>query len=207
MRSMSLLAIIPVALSLSGCFATMSKSECVSSDWRTIGLEDAAKGKQASYIENHRKACAEYGIAPDLNEYRAGRRLGLQQYCTPSNGFVQGKNGNRYNGVCPQQSSAAFLNAYNAGKSLYTKRSEISRLRSTIKSDEKKLSILKGDIYSIENKLASRQTPASQRQGLVNELRKLRRQQSDLENKLIRMKTDVGIKQVNYNALLSRSKY
>ena len=46
--------------------ATMSESECEEADWEIIGLEDGAQGHPLSHIGQHRKACAEYGVKPDL---------------------------------------------------------------------------------------------------------------------------------------------
>ncbi len=57
-----------IMLLVTGC-ATMDKSECEQADWRIIGLEDGAEGRPVSYIGRHRKACAEYGIKPNLALY------------------------------------------------------------------------------------------------------------------------------------------
>jgi len=54
-----------------GC-STLSQEECLVADWQLIGREDGAVGRDASYIGNHRKACADYGIVPDLQEYQHG---------------------------------------------------------------------------------------------------------------------------------------
>ncbi len=207
MKTIGLPAVLLGALTLPGCFATLSKSECETSDWRTIGLEDAAKGREAAYIANHRKACAKHGITPDLDAYQEGRALGLQQYCTASNGFYQGKEGNRYHGVCPAESQAAFLDAYNEGKALYDLRNEISRLNAGIDSDQKRLSKLKADIYATETKLAAADTPDEQRPILVKDLRKFRDQQDGLEKQLTHKKNDLGSRQARYDRLLNQYKY
>ena len=50
-------------LLLAGC-ATLSERECRDQDWYGIGADDGFDGAPASTIEDHRKACTEYGIEP-----------------------------------------------------------------------------------------------------------------------------------------------
>lgn len=207
MKTIGLPVVLLGTLALPGCFATLSKSECETSDWRTIGLEDASKGREAAYIANHRKACAKHGITPDLDAYQQGRSLGLQQYCTPANGFYQGKEGNRYHGVCPAESQDAFMSAYNEGKALYSLRGEIGRLNSGIDRDQKRLAKIKEDIYTVETQLGSAQTPDEQRPILVQDLRKLRDRQESLEKQLTHKKSEAGAKQARYDRLVDQYKY
>ncbi|MGD8421173.1 MAG: DUF2799 domain-containing protein, partial [Gammaproteobacteria bacterium] len=117
-----------VALAAAGC-ATMDKSECREADWRTIGLEDGSAGHAVSYIGNHRKACAEYGVTPDLAAYRDGHAIGVRQFCTPPNGFRQGRAGRGYAGVCPADLEQDFLAAHATGHRLYALDNEIDRLQ------------------------------------------------------------------------------
>ena len=62
---------------VSGC-STMSADECVTADWRTIGYEDGAKGREASAISRHRKACAKHGVTANFDAYEEGRHEGLR---------------------------------------------------------------------------------------------------------------------------------
>ncbi len=55
-------------LLISGC-ATMGKDECLTSNWRSIGYEDGARGYPPERIGNHRKACAKHSVSPDLQTY------------------------------------------------------------------------------------------------------------------------------------------
>ena len=47
-------------------------------------------GRSGEQIGRHRKACAEYGITPGLDAYRAGRAEGLREFCQPNNGYRAG---------------------------------------------------------------------------------------------------------------------
>lgn len=116
------------ALVLSSC-ATMNKSECLTANWNTIGFGDGSKGYSASRIDQHRSACAEHGIAPDLTAYNAGRDKGLAQYCIPATGYNKGLSGSSYNGVCKGHNERAFLDAFNYGNAIYKEKAVLSKLK------------------------------------------------------------------------------
>ena len=100
MKSTSLLIALSTLL-LGACAAKMSKDECRTVDWRTVGYEDGVAGQPGDRIGEHRRACAEYGVTPDLNAYLAGRTAGLREYCQPHNGYRAGANGYTYFDTCP----------------------------------------------------------------------------------------------------------
>jgi hypothetical protein len=128
------------------CSSSMSKEECRTVDWRTVGYEDGVAGRAGDRIGDHRRACAEYGVTPDLTAYQAGRTQGLREYCQPHNGYRYGTEGRAYFGSCPADLAPAFVEAYDAGHELYVreqrvvdtdasiahKRREISRLEDSI---------------------------------------------------------------------------
>ena len=97
---MRILIALTVLLFLGSC-ATLSESECRAGDWTTIGFEDGAQGRLPEFIAQHREACAEYGIAPDLAAWRAGREQGLLSYCTPQKAYELGRSARPVANVCP----------------------------------------------------------------------------------------------------------
>ena len=109
-----------------GACASMSKDECRAVDWRTVGYEDGVSGQSGDRIGDHRRACADYGITPDLAAYRAGRADGLREYCQPHNGYRTGANGNTYYGACPADLAAAFEKGYDAGHELYVRKRRVT---------------------------------------------------------------------------------
>src|SRR5262245_15946206 len=111
MQRLSAAVVLACSLLMGGC-ASMSKDECMTVDWRTVGYEDGARGYSGGRIAEHRKACAKHGVTPDLTAYQAGRDDGLHEYCVPQNGFRMGANGNNYGGVCPRDVEPAFLGAF-----------------------------------------------------------------------------------------------
>ena len=128
-RILPLLATLLVA----GCgSSTLSKDECRTVDWRTIGYEDGVAGRSGDQIGRHRQACAEYGVAPDLDAYRAGRAEGLREFCQPNNGYRAGASGQIYYDSCPAELAPAFLAAYEDGRELYVRERRVSDADSAI---------------------------------------------------------------------------
>jgi hypothetical protein len=131
-------------VNLVACTSTssMSQNECSAVDWRTIGYEDGIAGHSGAQIGVHRRACAKYGVTPDLEAYRLGRVEGLREFCQPHNGYRAGVSGWPYYDVRPADLAARFLAQYQAGHELYVheqrvrnvdaqlefKRAEIARL-------------------------------------------------------------------------------
>jgi hypothetical protein len=120
MKAASLLIALSTLL-LGACAAKMSKDECRTVDWRTVGYEDGVAGQPGDRIGEHRRACAEYGVTPDLNAYLAGRTAGLREYCQPHNGYRAGANGYTYFDTCPAELAEAFEKAYDEGRALYVR--------------------------------------------------------------------------------------
>ena len=117
--------IVPILLAtglLAGCAShTLSKDECRTVDWRTIGYEDGVAGRSGEQIGRHRQACAEHGVAPDLDAYRMGRAEGLREFCQPGNGYRAGASGQAYYDSCPPELAPAFVAAYEEGRELYVR--------------------------------------------------------------------------------------
>ena len=120
MKATSLLIALSTLL-LGACAAKMSRDECRTVDWRTVGYEDGVAGQPGDRIGEHRRACAEYGVTPDLNAYLAGRTAGLREYCQPHNGYRAGANGYTYFDTCPADLAEAFEIAYDEGRALYVR--------------------------------------------------------------------------------------
>jgi len=125
-----LAALVGVAL-LGGC-ATLSEAECEARDWRSIGLNDGANGRAASYIDNHISACAEYGIVVDRQLYEAGRSEGLRAFCRLDNAAARGRTGESYNSVCAGELGVAFRIVYDEARDIYEVNQLIMRARTQL---------------------------------------------------------------------------
>lgn len=137
-RRLHRFVILSALLIQSGC-ATLSKEECFRADWYRIGHGDGARGYPGERIEDHRKACGEFGISPNPGAYRQGRADGLMHYCTPSSGYEQGKAGASYHYVCPRELESGFMRGFRAGTQVHDLTQQIQQVDSKIKAKEKEL--------------------------------------------------------------------
>jgi hypothetical protein len=177
---------LSAAFLLSACAGTsLSEKECLVADWQTIGYQDGANGKSASYIGAHREACAEYGIAPDLQAYQAGRGQGLLTYCRPQKGFAIGRRGARYNGVCPAHLEGEFVAALNAGRGLREREQELKGIRRDINKTYGEIDHVKEEINLLTADLIAGKGDIAYRADLVLQLAKLAERQGELEQQAL----------------------
>ena len=160
-------SLIALALFLMQGCATLSKEECQVADWHMIGYEDGFRGFATQRISKHREACAKHGIAPDFEGYMAGHREGVRQYCVPARGFSLGRNGKRYNGVCPADLENAFLVAFDDGRTVYHLQKEINQLQQDVRQARHEQETLIQDIEANEALIISDETSPNLRRELI----------------------------------------
>lgn len=159
-------------LALSGC-ATMDREECLTVDWRTVGFEDGSAGYAGDRIGQHRKACAEHGVTPDLTAYQQGRAEGLREYCVPANGFRLGSQGGSYSGICPSDLDPAFADAFHSGRQLYTLESRLSNVSYRLDSRRRDLRTAESDIVKRSAVAISSDATAEERAQAVLDVKHL----------------------------------
>lgn len=123
-----LILVVPLALLLSGCGKMMNENECLVADWRTIGFQDGSAGRGMEWLERRGEACAEFGVAPIMDQYLIGRDQGLETFCQPRRGFDLGRRNGSYGNVCPGNLEGNFLNAYQDGRGLMQREQSVSGL-------------------------------------------------------------------------------
>lgn len=138
-RTTGLLLLIPLLLSMLSACATLSEGECMTADWYQIGRLDGNEGYPRSRLFDHHEACAAYGIRPDNDAYYEGREAGLSNYCTPHNGFIEGRAGKQYRNVCSATTERDFLEEYRKGLALYNVNEEIEDVERAIDRKENQL--------------------------------------------------------------------
>nr|WP_159063710.1 DUF2799 domain-containing protein [Thaumasiovibrio occultus] len=193
------LLFVGAALLLSGC-ATMNKEECLSADWQLLGLTDGAKGYRLARLDEHRSACAEYGVSPDPIAYRKGYDEGIVTYCTPANGYQQGLNGNNYYGQCPANLHDAFAKAHEQGLQRYALQSEINALENELYRYEDEIDQLESDIRDKEVEYLQADE-VSVRRRLLIELGRLRDDRRHLQYDLRALERDLSLKEHELLAL------
>jgi hypothetical protein len=168
---------------MTGC-ATMDRSECQVANWEIIGLEDGASGRPSSYIGQHRSACAEHAISPNLNLYMKGHKRGLVQYCTYQSGFNLGERGRGLSNVCAETNGKEFSRGYNKGKQFYVLLAKINQYKSSITHHHNELAQIEKDIKLKEDTIVAGQTSYTQRRLLLDEIKNLRSEADEIEHEL-----------------------
>ncbi|MDJ0637272.1 MAG: DUF2799 domain-containing protein [Paracoccaceae bacterium] len=151
---MTRLILFAPLLFLAAC-ATLSESECRAGDWYAIGKKDGANGRQSSFLQQHAKACADYGIRPDQTAWEEGRRDGLPLYCTRRRAFEEGRRGKHLSPVCPSSQLAELTRANERGL-------RVNRIEQDIREIE-------NDIRQINSELASLPADDPSRSSLISE--------------------------------------
>jgi hypothetical protein len=202
-------ALAPLALVtlLTACAGGLSKEECQLADWRTIGYEDGVRGLPQTRISGHRKACAEYGVALDLDAYRNGWREGVRSYCQPAKGYRLGRSGSRYNGVCPPELEPAFLEAHRYGHEIYTLESEIKGLQHRLRHKYDRVAALEVEMRDTGIDLVAADMTTPQRVVLLDELRKLQEEHAATKEEIPFLETELDDRRAHLAGVLAESRY
>lgn len=150
--AMALLAVV----GLSGC-ATMSAEECVSADWYQVGVSDGAEGRSTQRIEQHRQACAEAGVSPNVQAWLAGREEGLRMYCTPGKAFQVGRSGAALAPDCKPEELNQMMPAYRHGERYWLIGQEIQEVESDLRTLRSEIRDVPADATALRLRLEREQ--------------------------------------------------
>ena len=200
MQKLLFSALLGSVLVLSGC-ATLSESQCVASDWETVGYRDGLAGTPTSHLLKHQNACVKHGIVPDRNAYLAGWEEGVEQYCQADNGFTLGQAGANYKNICPDHLKHLFYAAYQDGRQLYLAQVEINRLTRKVGQNENRLKQIKAETINVATSLISDETSTEQRLGLLVRTRDLAQEQGQLEAEIQDLNVQIALKSERLYAL------
>lgn len=131
-------------LTLCGC-ATLSKSECQTGDWYSIGVRDGANGQTEDRFLENAKACAARGMPADRERWMQGREHGLERYCTAPHGYQVGAAGENYRGVCLGPVEGEFMRGFQLGHQLAEARDRHSHWDHEIHEIQQRLDRAKAD--------------------------------------------------------------
>lgn len=163
--------LLTLPLLLAGC-AVVSEEECQAGLWYERGLQDGARGRGQALVYEIAQKCREYGVRVDSDAWLRGHEEGVEQFCTPENGYIQGRRGHGYEGVCTGPTADLFMGEYRRGLADYRVEQEYRRL-----ADRR--DYLERELYSVRSALAGaddEQTVRAlrfQRNALARELRLL----------------------------------
>jgi hypothetical protein len=146
---------LSAGLLLSAC-ATLNEEDCRQGDWFNIGQEDGAAGRQLGFLQEHAKACAEYGIRPDQSAWQRGREAGLPLYCRPERAFREGRRGKHLSPVCPASQLPLLERANARGLGLNRIEQEIRQIEGDIRAINTELARLPADDPARSNLVSER---------------------------------------------------
>lgn len=175
-----------------GCSTGMTPEECQVADWNLIGFEDGSAGRSMNQVSNHRQACAQVGVTPDLEAYRAGHNEGVRQWCNYNSGLNFGESGGNYEGVCPSDLEADFLSGYEKGREVYTARTRVNNLRNSIHSAERKISRLESEGEELENDIVEEEATAAQRSEYLGRLNDIGEEIAELAVEIAQLERDLA---------------
>jgi len=191
---------ILILLGVSSC-ASMNKSECLQADWQVLGLEDGAQGRDISYIGTRRKACAEHGVSPNLEQYSTGREAGLKQYCTYNNGYRAGRSGYSFSEVCQGELRGPYAGGFDRGVEIYDMDNEIGQMVKHREAKEAELAGVNEKIRVVESHLISKGDSRADRIRHLDEYDHFKADQKALEAYLYELESNLARKQDERNAL------
>jgi len=123
------------AVFFTGC-ATLSQQDCKRGDWFGLGVQDGRSGATSDRLNDHQKACSEYGVAVNDSQYFAGREQGIREYCRIENAFEEGLQGHDYRHVCPPSIDGVFSRYHAAAYAVHKERAELDRIDNELSSKE-----------------------------------------------------------------------
>ncbi|WP_323845560.1 DUF2799 domain-containing protein [Microbulbifer magnicolonia] len=149
------LPLLALAALLSGC-AVVSEEECQAGLWYERGIQDGARGRGQSLVYDIAQKCQEYGVRVDSEAWLRGHEEGVEQFCTPENGYFQGRRGHGYEGVCTGPTADLFMNGYRRGLADYQVAQEYRRLVD-------RRDYLERELYSVRAALSGTQNEETMR--------------------------------------------
>jgi hypothetical protein len=168
----------------------MSKDECLTVDWRTVGYEDGTRGYSGDRIAQHRKDCAKYGVSTDLGLYQQGRDQGLREYCAPANGYRIGVQGGYYAGVCPVSLEAPFVSALDSGHQLYSLQARVSNTSQQIDYKRHELEQVQRDMMTNAATVVSSDSTSQDRAGALADTAHLAEHAGRLKEEIHQLEVD-----------------
>ena len=194
--------VIAIAIaSLAGCAGSLSENQCKANDWYTVGYADSSQGFDTSRLLRHDDACLDHGIVPDRAQYTAGWNAGIQQFCTPENGFDLGAHGSSYNRVCPSDLEPEFHAGYSNGRTLFIATNEVAQIESAIDQRSARIEEMQRDMQHAVDALIAPDTPTTDRLFLLERTKSLSEEQGRLRSEIERLNAEAAVKRSRLESL------
>jgi hypothetical protein len=154
-----ILILMALTLVSAGCThlqLTKPEPTCNTVDWWEAGRTDGVAGLPVDRLKSY--DCPANPSQVDL--YTNGREAGLVDYCSPAQALANGRAGNPYLHVCPENLEPAFLTNYKTGQRIRQLEVENSDLQARIEnlvhlmSESKRANNLKNQVETLRTRRA-----------------------------------------------------
>ena len=179
-----------LSLSVAGC-ATLDREECLSADWQLIGYNDGVAGRTSERLEQHREACAEYGITPVMDHYLEGHFQGAEDYCTAENGYTSARSGQSFNPICRGQLRFDYEHGHRLGQEAYQQLEQLKQAEQDLRELKSELRSADNRISDYETELVADATKKEQRQNLLRKIESERHDSRHLKSRIRLQSTEV----------------
>ena len=186
-----------VAVLLQGC-ASMSREECLNANWTVVGEIDGQQGRGLDVLDDYRRDCAEYGVVPDVQAYVAGRENGLLLYCTPDNGYREGRIGRQLEADCPPALAADFRRNFELGRDVFNSLSNLRLSADSIRSQRVEIDDLRTRRTAQERSLAEDELTDEEAATKRDDIASMSDRIENLQDEIVVSAAALGISLVRY---------
>lgn len=187
-----LLLSLGLSLSLVGC-ATLDRESCLTADWELIGFNDGVVGRSAERLEQHREACSDYGIVPQMEEYLQGYDRGIVRYCTAANGYKRARAGQAYPQACNTHLFTDFERGFELGGEAFEQVDRLKRATKELQRLGKQQRADEREVSEKRDQLIADGISSDQRAGLLLDIDELQQQIADRSRQIKQHKNKVGM--------------
>lgn len=173
-------------LSLSAC-THLSEEECLYMSWHARGVMDGSKGAPPSKVYEYQNTCDRHSVQVDQAMYEEGRQEGAKRYCTRTNGFSAGINGDQYENACPEGFERTFLSGYQPGRLMWSAINNMQTAESAVRSSTYRIETIENRVDRLYVELEDTGLTDKQRSEIRNQIRWLRR---EIDNERDRRRTN-----------------
>ena len=184
----------------------MSEADCLSADWAVIGEVDGQRGRPLSELNRYRRQCAEYGVVPDTQAYTEARERGLALYCTPSNGYREGRSGARYELVCPVALEPDFQRSHQLGSVVFTSLDRLRNAGASIQSARSRIENLRDDREELRESLREDDITDEERERSRDEFESIDERIDQLERDIVIQATALTAAIVAYTSAVEAAR-
>ncbi|BBB24751.1 DUF2799 domain-containing protein [Amphritea japonica] len=164
-----------LVLSLTGC-ATLDREDCLTANWELIGFNDGVVGRSAERLEQHREACSEYGVVPQMEDYLQGYDRGTDRYCTAANGYKIARAGQAYTSACIADYYPGFERGFELGQEAFEQVDRVKRMTKTLQQLRKEQRADESEVSEKRDQLIADGISSDQRAGLLLDIDELQQQ-------------------------------